>query len=150
MRNANRNKQTLHYALYKECETIYKLDDDGNKILVYIDESTTPPTEYYDEIGKKDVYEKPVEFKGNIALSGGDSTTSDFGVNLADYEAILITEKDLTPITETSLIWFNNEPTIGDDGNPNPETADYRVLKVKPSLNQDRFILAKVVKNGTA
>lgn len=148
MRHLNRNKQTLHYALYKGRETKYKLDEVGNKIVVYTDESTVPPTVYYEEDGTEDVYEDVVEFEGNISLSGGQSNTVDFGVNLADYEAILVTEKNLLPITETSLIWHNTEPTIGANGHPDPSTADYTVVKVKPSLNEDKYILAKVVKNG--
>lgn len=148
MRNLNRNKQTLKYALYIGRQPKYKLDENGNKIVVYIDETTTPPTEYYEEDGTEDVYDSTVTFKGNIALSGGDSQLVDFGVNLADYEAVLITEKNLIPLTETSLIWHKSEPTIGANGYPDPSTADYTVVKVKPSLNEDRYILSKVVKNG--
>lgn len=147
MRNLKRNKQTLYYALYKGREPKYKLDENGNKIVVYIDETTTPPTEYYEEDGTEDVYESTVAFKGNIAMSNsGDSQLVDFGVNLADYEAVLVTEKNLIPITETSLIWHNSEVILGDNGHPNPSSADYTVVKVKPSLNQSRYILSKVVK----
>lgn len=146
MRNLNRNKQTLYYALYEGRRPKYKLDEDGNRIIVYTDESTDPPTVYYHEDGTEDAYSHAVEFKGNIALSGGDSAMVDFGVNLADYEAILVTEKDYIPITETSLIWHNSEVVLNAEGYPDPATADYRVVKVKPSLNQDRYILAKVVK----
>lgn len=45
-----------------------------------------------------------------------------------------------------SLIWANAEPTVDAQGYPNPATADYKVIKVGPSLNEDRYILAKVVK----
>ena len=146
MRNLQRNKQNLYYALYKGKETKYKLDDYGNKILVWVDESQDPPVEYYEEDGVKDTYYDAVKFKGNIALSGGDAQAVDYGVSVGEYEAILITEKDSIPITETSLIWHNTEPTVGADGYVDDATADYKVIKVKPSLNQDRYVLAKVVK----
>lgn len=148
MRELRRNKQTLYYALYKGSEPIYRVDEDGNRVVVYMDNSTDPPTEYYDEIGREDVYENPVKFKGNIALTSGDSQVSDFGVNIADYEAVLLMPKNSTPITETTLIWQNNEPTVDANGHPDISTADFRVIKKKPSLNEDRFVLAKVVQNG--
>lgn len=146
MRNLQRNKKTLYYALYKGQEVKYKLDSAGNKIVSWTDNSVTPPVVYYEEEGTESVYEHTVRFKANIALSGGDSQTVDFGVNLADYEAILVTEKNLLPITETSLIWHNSEVILGANGYPDPSSADYTVVKVKQSLNQDRYILSKVVK----
>jgi hypothetical protein len=53
------------------------------------------------------------------------------------------------PISETSLIWFQTPPTtkvIEGITYADDSTADYRVLKVSPSLNVDRYILDKVVK----
>lgn len=146
MRNCNKNKQTLWYALYLGEVTVYKLDQYGQPIVVYTDTSTTPPTVYYEEETVKDTYDKPVFFFGNIALSGGDSEAVDYGVSVADYEAILVTEKNLTPITETSLIWANAEPTVDAQGYPDPATADYKVVKVGSSLNESRYVLSKVVK----
>lgn len=148
MRELKRNKQTLYYALYKGEEPIYRLDDEGNKVIVYTDNSTVPPTKYYDEIGREDVYTKLTKFKGSISFSGGDTQYAEFGLNPSDYEAILIVAKNSTPITETSLIWHNTEPKLDANGNPDVSTADYRVIKHKPSLNEDRFVLAKVVQNG--
>lgn len=146
MRNLQRNKQELYYALYKGKETIYKLDENGQKIVAWVDESQNPPVTYYEEDGTKDVYENAVKFKGNIAMSKGDAQAVDYGVSEGDYEAILMTEKNCIPITETSLIWFETVPTMGADGYVDDATADYRVIKLKPSLNQDRYVLAKVVK----
>lgn len=146
MRNLRRNKQTLYYALYKGRETVYKLDENGKKIISWTDESVDPPINYYEEIGEKDVYDEFAELKGNIALSGGDSQTVEFGVSLGNYEAVLITEKDKYPITETSLIWYTSKPMLDASGNTDSSNADYRVIKVSPSLNETKYILAKVVK----
>lgn len=146
MRNLAKNKQKLYYALYLGKVTKYKKDEYGNKIVVYTDYNTIPPTVYYEEDGQIDAYGKTDSFYGNIALSGGDSTPVDFGVDLSDYEAILVTEKNLLPITETSLIWQNTEPKLDADGYVDPSTADYKVIKVSPSLNEGKYILAKVVK----
>lgn len=138
----------MHYALLLGTEPKYKLDADGNKIVVYVDESTTPPTEYYEEEDGSDrkIYSEPVAFYGNIAMSGGDVMRTEYGVNEANYEAVLTVDKGLLPIDETSLIWFKTLPVLNEFGEADEATADYRVLKVSPSLNIDRYILAKVVK----
>ena len=146
MRCLKRNKQKLYYALLVGTIPEYEYDEQGNKIVDYVDEGVT----YYVETGTTiKVYSEPVEFKGNIALSGSDVTRQEFGVSDDRYEAVLVTNKNQLPITETSLLWYQTTPstktiegvTYADDA-----TADYRVLKVIPSLNNDRYILAKVVK----
>lgn len=137
----------MHYALHLESKTIYKLDEDGNKIISYIDTSTDPETIYYEEEGQlEDRYDMPVEFRGCIVLSGGDARDVEYGVNVENYEAVLIVDKGEIPIDETSLIWFQSQPEFDEDGNAIPSSADYRVIKVNHSLNSDKFILSKVVK----
>ena len=131
----NRNKQKMYYALYGKEVPIYDyyIDSEGNKIPLDTGET-------------KITYENPVEFFGNIALSGGESEAVEFGLNLADYEAILVVAKNTLPINETSRIWHNTEPTYNEDGTVDELSADYTVVKVSPSLNVDKFVLKKVVK----
>ena len=139
----NANMQKMYYALYAGEEPVYDLDEDGNKIIDYVDEDGNI---YYRETGEyKASYTEPVLFSGNIAMSSGESTQQEFGVSQADYEAILITGKSLIPATETSLIWFETEPVIV-DGKADGYSADYRVIKKHPSLNVDKYILGKVLK----
>lgn len=135
MRMARVNKQKMHYALYGKEVPIYDYytDSEGNKIPLDTGET-------------KITYENPVEFFGNIALSGGESEAVEFGLNLADYEAILVVAKNTLPIDETSRIWHNTEPKYNEDGTVNEFSADYTVVKVSPSLNVDKFVLKKVVK----
>lgn len=135
MRMARVNKQKMHYALYGKEVPIYDYytDSEGNKIPLDTGET-------------KITYENPVEFFGNIALSGGESEAVEFGLNLADYEAVLVMAKNTLPIDETSRIWHNTEPTYNEDGTVNELSADYTVVKVSPSLNVDKFVLKKVVK----
>ena len=135
MRMARVNKQKMHYALYGKEVPIYDYytDSEGNKIPLDTGET-------------KITYENPVEFFGNIALSGGESEAVEFGLNLADYEAVLVMTKNTLPIDETSRIWHNTEPTYNEDGTVNEVSADYTVVKVSPSLNVDKFVLKKVVK----
>lgn len=144
MRTLAKNKQKMYYALLIGQVPIYEYDENGNKIVEYVDDDGNI---YYRETGEyKNAYTEPIEFYGNIAMSGGESQSVDFGVNLADYSAILVVDKQTLPISETSLIWHKTEPTVGVDGYADQHTADYTVVKLSPSLNVDRYVLQKVVK----
>ena len=136
----------MWYALYEASHVIYKLDDEGNKIISYIDESVQPPKIYYEKEGySEEGYSEPHGFKGNISYSGGDAYIEEYGVSTVDYEAIVTVAKNLIPITETSLIW-THEPLVDESGKAIKEDADYRVIKVHDSLNFSKYILAKVQK----
>ena len=141
MRTLNKNKQKMYYALYLGSEPEYELDEDGNKIVEYVDEDGNV---YYKETGNPvDVYSEPVLFYGNIAMSGGELEAREFGLNIGDYEAVLLMAKNVLPIDETSLIWHNTKPT---EGAVKREQADYTIIKLSPSINQDKYVLKAVVK----
>lgn len=148
MRTLLRNKQTLYYALLDGTLPEYELDSEGNKIVDYVDEETGET--YYVETGvNTPVYSPAVEFRGNIAFAGADLLRQEYGISDENYEAVLVLNKNEIPITETSLIWYQTKPgtkVIDDVEYADDATADYRVLRSVPSLNNDRFILAKVVK----
>ena len=148
MRCLKKNKQKMYYALFVGEVPVYKLDDNGNKIVDWVDEDTGEV--HYIETGTTmKLYNAPVEFRGNIAMSGSDVNRVEFGVSEAKYEAILVMTKGEIPITETSLLWFQTTPTtkiVDEKTYADDSTADYRVLRVSPSLNVDRYILDKVVK----
>lgn len=135
MRTLNKNKQKMYYANQDRevpiTETYY--DDEGNAYELDTGET-------------KLVYGEPVEFDGNIAMSGGESEAVEFGLDLSQYEAILVVSKNTLPLTETSLIWHVTEPTNDDEGYTDEYSADYRIVKLSPSLNIDKFVLKKVVK----
>ena len=135
MRTLNKNKTKLYYALYDGEVPIYDYyeDEDGNRIPIDTGETT---------IG----YENPVEFYGNISLSGGESEAKEFGIDVSAYDSVLVMNKSALPIDETSLIWFESEPQYNADGTVDGKSADYTVVKVSPSLNVDKYVLKKVVK----
>lgn len=112
-------------------------------------------TTYYDDEGNayeldtgetELVYGEPIEFEGNIAMSGGEAEAREFGLNLADYEAVLLVGKNTLPINEQSRIWHTSEPTKNDKGYTDEYSSDYRIVKYSPSLNFDKYVLKKVVK----
>lgn len=129
------NQQKMYYANQDVEVPVYEdyTDEDGNKYPIDTGE-------------KEKIYGKPVEFFGNIAMSGGEAEAVEFGLDLSQYSAVLILPKGMLPLTETSRIWHNTEPTVDINGYVNEFTADYRVVKISPSLNFDKFILEKVVK----
>ena len=135
MRTLNKNKQTLYYANQDKTVPIYEeyTDEDGNAYPLDTGET-------------KLVYGEPIPFKGNIAMSGGELEAREFGLNIGDYEAVLLMAKKVLPIGETSLIWHNTEPTEDSEGNTDEYSADYRIVKISPSLNFDKYVLKKVVK----
>lgn len=136
MRTLNKNKQRLFYANQDRIVPIYEYyeDEDGN--MIPLDTGET-----------KLVYGEPIEFKGNIAMSSsGEVEIQEFGLSQADYSAILVVDKDYISLTETSLIWFENEPKKDIDGNTDEFSADYRIVKISPSLNVAKYALQKVVK----
>lgn len=135
MRTLNRNKQKMFYSLYLGETPIYDSYVDADGVEHKIDTGE-----------KKASYSMPTVFYGNIAMSGGESEAVEFGLNLADYQAVLIMAKNTLPIDETSLIWINTEPQYNTDGTPDQYSADYSIIKVSPSLNVDKYVLKKVVK----
>lgn len=135
MRTLNRNKQKMFYSLYLGETPIYDIYVDADGVEHKIDTGE-----------KKASYSIPTVFYGNIAMSGGESEAVEFGLNLADYQAVLIMAKNTLPIDETSLIWLNTTPQYNDDETVDKDTADYTVAKVSPSINVDKYILKKVVK----
>lgn len=136
MRPLNKNKQKLFYANQDRIVPIYEYYEDEEGNLIPLDTGET-----------KLVYGEPIEFKGNIAMSsGGEVEIQEFGLSQADYSAILVVGKDYIPLSETSLIWYENEPKKDIDGNTDEFSADYRIVKISPSLNVAKYALQKVVK----
>lgn len=136
MRTLNKNTQKMYYANQDRIVPIYEYYEDEEGNLIPLDTGET-----------KLVYGEPIEFKGNIAMSSsGEVEIQEFGLSQADYSAILVADKDYIPLTETSLIWFENEPKKDIDGNTDEFSADYRIVKISPSLNVDKYALQKVVK----
>ncbi len=149
MRTLKRNTQKLYYANLIESDVVYKLDEYGNKIVSFIDDSVTPPVTYYEELGvTEEHYEEPQEIRINIAQSNGDVYEREFGLSESAYEAKLVTDKGKYPIKESALIWHKSEPVTLPSGYADPTTADYRVISINTSLNTDKFVLDKIVQNA--
>lgn len=145
MRTSVKNKQKMYYALLDNEIPVYERDAEGN-IIYYTDaDGNKIPLEAGEtELG----YSEPIEFFGNIALSGGESEAVEYGIDVSAYDAALIVDKNAIPLSETSLIWFESEIGYKDTDKTvvDPNSADYKVLEVKPSLNVSKYILGKMNK----
>ena len=147
MRTLTRNKQILYYSNQIVGRVpVYATNPDGTIKTIDVDGVSTKVISGYSENG----YTEPVEFEGNIALSGGEVVNVEFGVDASAYDAVLILNKDEINISETSLIWSVSPVGYKDTAKTiiDPYSADYRVTRVSPSLNQSKYLLSKVVKNG--
>ena len=148
MRTLKRNQQKLYYAELEGSEDIYALDEHGNKIVAYVDTSQEPPVTYYEKLGTTvNHYSEPILIKANIMQSNGDMVEKEYGLSEGSYEAILVTEKGKYPITKTCLIWHKTIPQVDENGYALPESADYTILSINESLNVDKYILGKVIKD---
>lgn len=144
MRLLEKNKQNLKYALQVGEVPVYERDEDGNIIYIEADGQKVPVETGETEPG----YSNPIDFRGNIAMSGGEAEAKSFGVDISEYDAILLMEKNRIPIDETSLIWHTSKVRYIDEQNTivDRKSADYSIKRVQPSLNFTRYLLKRIVK----
>lgn len=135
------NKQSMKYSLQGQTVTIYEKDDDGNN--KYYETSDGEKIYYTHEVNG---YSDPVDFMANIAFSGGEAQNEEYGFNTADFDAILLTDREEYPLAKGSLIWLNSEVTRASDGTIDETSADFIVVGVKSALASTKYVLRAVVK----
>ena len=148
MRTLRKNKQKLHYATPTGKKIpIYELDENGHRIVSYTDDEGNV---YYVETGDSELtYNDPVEFSANIAMSGGEAEAQEFGLSIADYNAIIVADVGKFPIVNGTLIWHESPVKYKEiDGETllDAKSADYMVLKVSKSINAVKYVLTSVMK----
>lgn len=121
MRSLKRNKQCLYYATYKGKNEV--VDDNDN---------------FTGEHEK--VYSAPVPFDANISAGKGSAGDEAFGKNIDFTRSISTTDMSM-PIDEFSLIWFETEPILKDDGSADPDSADYTVA-APPARSLNSLLIA--------
>ena len=144
------NKQAMKYSLQGQTVPIYERDDDGN-ILYYTDNDREP---YLDSEGnkipkileEKTGFSEPVDFKANIAFSGGEAQSKEYGFDTADFDAILLTDRNMLPIQKGDLIWLDSKPTYTSDSLVDETSADFTIVGIKPALYSTKYMLKAIVK----
>ena len=69
----------------------------------------------------------------------------EYGINDTDWNAMVMVEKGRLYLDSRSLVWPNNSVTYRGDGTVDPNSAEYRVVRVLPSNTVQRYLLQKVV-----
>ena len=155
MRTSRKNKVDLLYSLQGETVPIYEVDSEGNVVYEEIDGVQVPL-----ETGESFTgYEEPVAFKGNLQFYTGWNYPGVWGITLGNADAILLMDKNELPINETSMIWYKSIPEtkevqVYDEEQQtmvtkvvvDPESADFSISRIIPSLNQIRYILKGIEK----
>lgn len=137
MRTSRKNRQSMYYALWLENQPVYERDREGN--IRYDEDGDPLETGDYENR-----YSDLIEFRANIHGSGGRLQEMAYGI-YEDYDALLYVRKHDLPIKELTLIWYESKPVFRADGSVDPASADYKVKRVPPSLNETVYLLEKVV-----
>ena len=116
MRELERNKRTVYYALFDKNEPI--LDENG-----------------YDTGEERPSYFAPVGLRINVSPALGESATRQFG-EILDYDRTLVTCDVDLPIDEKTVFWIDETDTT--------KPFDYTVKKVAKSLNSLQIAVKKV------
>lgn len=175
-RTALKNKQHMMYSLLGEPQPVYLRDSEGNVVTTEVD-----GVEKFVEAGfSVPLYGEPVSFCANIMPVGSESYARGnvaiqraFGLDISEYDALIVTNKGEFPFTETTVIWHESEPqykelrdmvlldtdgdVIGDtstDAISVPDmtviddaSADYLVKRVASSQNITLYLLNRMNRN---
>lgn len=144
MRMLRKNMQPMKYSLQDGRVPIYETDENGDIVYIEVDGKKVPVETGEYETG----YSSPVDFMGNISMSGGEAEAKEFGMDIGDFDAVIVLEKDAVPLTETSIIWHTSPVKYKDEQNTmvDSRSADYAVKRVSPSLNFTKVLLQRIVK----
>ena len=136
--------QPMKYSLQDGRVPIYERDENGDIVYIEVDGEKIPVETGEYETG----YSAPVDFMGNISMSGGEAEAKEFGMDIGDFDAVIVLEKDAVPLTETSIIWHTSPVKYKDEQNTivDSKSADYAVKRVSPSLNFTKVLLQRIVK----
>lgn len=124
MRDLRRNQRKMYYSLYVAQENESDFD-------------------VLDTVAK---YSAPVEFGASLSAGTSDADDSPFGKDIS-YDRIISTVNKSLPITETSLIWYENEPVLLENGSADPSSADYKVAAAPlDGLDGIRIAIKRITK----
>ena len=148
------NKQAMKYSLQGQTVTIYGRDDDGNIVYEGYTDTEGNFIPYLDDDGnkipkvieEKTGFSDPVDFKANISFSGGEAQSKEYGFDTADFDAILLTDRNMLPVQKGDLIWLDSEPTHTSDSLIDETSADFTIVGIKPALYSTKYMLKAVVK----
>ena len=120
MRSIRRGTQKIWYCLYEGQESIP--DEQGRDVGVYAP-----------------VFSDPVEIRASVSAASGYEDAQRFGIYGRFDKVVRIFDKNC-PITETSVLFIDCEPSFDEDGFPQYE---YVVTLVSKTLNVTEILVRK-------
>ena len=147
MKTLRKNKQQMYYSLPIGEQPIYELDENGNKVISYVDEDGNI---YYEDTGEMEmVYSKPIPFMNGISGKLSEVLVKEFGIDDTSMYAEMDTEANKYPIVAESLIWLKSEVLYKDMDKtiPDKTSCDYVVSGVlNEGLNVWNYLLKRNLK----
>lgn len=140
MRLQRKNKKWITYSLFDRIEPVYKQDEYGNVVTETIDSELVPV-----EIGQRELYTKPKRKLVSFSTGGKSAVKDEYGIDETDWNAMIMVELGRLYLDSKSLVWRNNSVTYREDGSVDPNSAEYKVVRVLPSNTVQRYLLQKVV-----
>ena len=137
----------MYYSLPLGEQPIYELDENGEKIIAYIDDEGII---YYKETGDSEmVYSEPVPFQNGISGKLSEVLVKEFGIDDTSMYAEMDTEANKYPIVAESLIWRKSEILFKDSNRTilDKTSCDYVVAGVlDEGLNVWNYLLRRNLK----
>ena len=134
----------MYYSLPLGEQPIYALDENGNKIIEYVDGDGNV---YYRETGEsRMVYSKPVLFYNGISGKLSEVLIKEFGIDDTSMYAEMDAKANEYPIVAESLIWLKSDVLYEDIENtmPSKTSCDYVVSGVlDEGLNVWNYLLRR-------
>lgn len=140
MRLQRKNKKWITYSLFDRIEPVYKHDDNGDVVTETIDGEQVPV-----EIGQRELYTNPERKLVSFSTGGKSAIKDEYGIDETDWNAMIMVELGRLNLDSKSLVWRNNSVTYREDGSVDPNSAEYKVVRVLPSNTVQRYLLQKVV-----
>lgn len=140
MRLQRKNKVYITYSLFDRIEPVYKQDEYGNVVTETIDGEQVPV-----EIGQRELYTNPERKLVSFSTGGKSAIKDEYGIDETDWNAMIMVELGRLSLDSKSLVWRSNSVTYREDGSVDPNSAEYKVVRVLPSNTVQRYLLQKVV-----
>lgn len=140
MRTLRKNKQKMFYSVPSGTRDKYKKNPDG----------TIKTIEYKGKIipesagGYETSYSKPIEFVASISSKLNEMHAVSYGVDQSSIYSEVMVTKGMLPLKYGMKIWLHNDIEYlisEEDGEPNPDTADYTVKGIMDEFKDYDWLL---------
>ena len=145
MRTLKKNKQAMWYSLPGAEYEEYVLNDDGEKVVDYVDEEGN--IEYLKTGNTVRGYQLPIEFRASISSSLSELRMKSWGVDRSSIYIEICVDKDyLKDWVENTIVWKKSEIKYEDEAKTivKSNSSDYTVVGIMDEgLTEDWYLLRR-------